>query len=139
MTSPKTLPAIGDTLDCGHKCEPARSTFRPGNYGTDQNGRTVCDNCATDEACRIVSSATPGTRFGGYLSADGRNVTTWPGGVIMNRVQRGADHPFSARTLNRETGKYEAERFYVTAWDYNGNRWTGTAGRGMCANLKRCK
>lgn len=58
------------------------------------------------------------------MGADGRTITTWSGGVLMNRVDWGKRHPFSR------------ERNYLRAVDIDGRVWSGVGARGMYCTLK---
>jgi hypothetical protein len=128
------MPTIGDTLDCGHTCEPA-GAHRPGNYGTMSDGRTMCDQCIHADMLATIAALTPGDRFhGAYVDSDGAKVTTWTGDVLLTRVRWGKAHPWAHTTRD---GKGRA---YFTATDAKGRVWSGIGDRGMyVANLRLTK
>ena len=136
VTDPKRP---GDLLDCGHVCQDA-GQHRPGNYGyRTADNSTACDTCLTASELDYIANASRGDVLCAYLSGDGRTVTMWTGEVLMSKVQRGADHPFSESHFNSMSGRRGADRFYVSAWDSSGHKWHGVAGLGMYTNLRRCK
>lgn len=100
---------------CGH--ESAGSAV-----STD--GRTMCYGCADSAQAAWVAAAAVGDVFIGYVSNDGRNVTTWSGGVLMSGVVFGKRHPFSDG------------RRYLSAVDVDGRVWSGTGEAGMWARLR---
>lgn len=101
--------------DCGHDSTGSATTA---------NGRTMCYGCADSAQAACVSSAKAGDVFVGYLSNDGRNITTWSGGVLMSRVTFGKRHPFSQG------------RYYLSAVDADARVWSGTGEAGMWARLR---
>jgi hypothetical protein len=131
------LPAV---VDCGHA--PAPTFYRAGSrvtvgaevitmtgaeimfpgYGTLPDGRRVCVDCAEETERGDMRTA---RRFTAYLSSDGRNVTTWTGGVLA-RVTR--------MTRNdRQT--------FIRARDSYGQSWAGIgpAESGTYVSLRRVK
>jgi hypothetical protein len=117
-------------LECGHPATPHGLDPRTGRhlfpgYGVDrETGSRMCYGCADSLNAHTVASATPGTRWVGYLSNDGRTVQTWSGGVIMARVWLGGFVGTSR------------ERRYVSAVDVDGREWAGTGAPGMYAPMR---
>lgn len=113
------------TLDCGHIPTP---TTHGGN-GTAHtiDGRTICYSCADSELAATIATSVPGDRITLYVSSDGKNITSWSGGVLMNRVKYGARHHWSD------------DRNYITAVDVDHRVWSGTGSRGMWASLRLTK
>lgn len=120
----ETAPLI---CDCGHPESPHSDCTR--GYGTDADGRTHCYDCC---AARDRESLRTSDRFSGYISADGKRLTGWPG-FSLGRVESwGTVHPWTRRSCF-------GERRYVRIVDCHGNRWHGTAAPGMYANLRRSR
>ncbi len=113
--------------DCGHPESPHSECTR--GYGTDSAGRTHCYACC---AARDRESLRTDDRFFGYISGDGRSLSTWPGDVIGRVESWGAVHPWTRRSC-------WGERKYVRIVDCHGGRWHGTGAPGAYANLRRVK
>jgi hypothetical protein len=115
------------TLDCGHKPTP-RTGIGTG-YATTDDNRLVCYDCANSHELYRMNAA---DNFMGYLSSDGKNITTWTGfklaTVTHSRV--------------RSNGGFAASstRVYFNAVDAMGNRWYGSGpGGGMYCRIHRRK
>jgi hypothetical protein len=116
------------TLDCGH----APTTQPAGSCGTGYardaaTDATMCYPCADSRTAEQVASSKPGDAITLYVSTDGTRVTTWSGGVIMNRVMWGKRHAWSSR---------HEPRHYMRAIDVDGRVWSGVGGEGMWCTLK---
>lgn len=113
-------------LDCGHAPQP---TYYAGTdkvlfsgYATlPDSGRKVCPDCADDMHRAQLAALKPGGRFYGYLSSDGRRVTSWTGGELarVTRVTGNARQTFIRAVANgvhyagvgpAESGTYVALR-----------------------------
>ena len=114
-------------LDCGH--EPTPGKFSTGS-ATDHAGRTMCYPCA--DSAQAADMATLGTRrISLYLSSDGKNITTWTGGVMARVTEHGASN---------RAGFYGSSIHYIRARDVDGVMWFGkNGGPGMSITLTRAK
>ena len=121
MTTTTTEP---DTFTC-LDCKGTKITHHQGGtgYATLPDGGKICYACSDKREIEHLKTA---TTFLGYVSSDGRNLTTWPGG-ILGTVSFGRLHHWSR------------ERYHVRAYDLHGNAWHGTGARGMYCTLRRCK
>lgn len=116
-------------VDCGHYVTPghfyANGVPMTTGYAraADTDAR-MCYSCADDMQRTELATA---DRFTGYLSADGRSVTTWTGGTL-------------ARVTEHWTSR-AAHKTYVRAVTPDGARWhgQGPAESGTYVNLRRCK
>lgn len=117
------------TLDCGH---PPTPTDHGGTgVAYDSQGRSFCYDCANSREAEAFSAA---DKFTAYLSSDGKNVTTWPGGVLA-RVQQMSN---PAVRYTPTGGRYET--VYSVVRDASGNLWYGQGpGCGMYHRLRRAK
>lgn len=119
---PKVEPEL---LSCGHLSTPRG--FAAGYATRVKDGAKICYDCA-DRMQReelLVEK-----EVFGYLSSDGKLITTWTGGELMKVTSEG-----SART-----GFYGSRVTYVRAEGPDGSRWYGkNGGRGMSIRMKRAK
>jgi len=93
--------------------------------GNLKEGDKICRTCSGKFETETLADPNV-TRFVGYLSSDGKSLSTWDG-TILGRASKGAQHPWSR------------ERFYVRVTDVHGGKWHGTAAPGMWASLRRVK
>lgn len=111
-----------------HDCGEVKPIQRSGGTGyasfPDPDGEhLVCYACADKrQAADLITE----NRFTGYVSCDGRSLTTWSGGTL-GRIFLGSLHPWSR------------ERRYLSATDIHGQRWHGTGAPGMWCDLRKCK
>lgn len=115
-----------ELLDCGHPPTSTESAFTNGT-ARHADGTTLCYACADSEQAAQVATSTPGDSITLYVNSAGTAITTWPGGVLMTRVQWGKAHHWSN------------ERRYLTAVDVDGRTWSGTGANGMWATLRLTK
>jgi hypothetical protein len=112
---------------CGHEV----SDGEPTAIATDINER-ICGACA--HAASLEQMARE-DRWGGYLSMDGKAITTWDGrplGTVTRSVVR--------RVGFRGYASRRPERVYFTIRDAHGAMWHGQSqGNGMVASLRRGK
>jgi hypothetical protein len=118
-----------ETTHC-HDCGAAIAkpdTVGPTGYALDGDGRKICYPCSTRREREYMAGH---DRFTGYLSADGKTVQTWPGGIV-GRVT------YSRQHVGRIGGNsYGYCTVDVTAFD--GARWYGRGqGPGMILRLRR--
>lgn len=123
--------------DCGHEITRTgiRTGYariaapRPVNGRTLPADATVCYPCADSLQAEDMATS---DRIDAYVSGDGRNVTTWSGGVLARIVT--ATEP---RVTYTPTGG-RVETVYVIARDADGRTWHGRGpGRGMYVRLRR--
>lgn len=114
-------------LDCGH--QRAVTDGIGAGYATDANtGKTMCYPCADSRQAAEMSAAPE--KFVAYVDCDGKNITTWSGGVLA-RV--------TYHTTSR-TGWYRSQIHYWGARDADGRYWYGrNGGPGMVIQLRRYK
>lgn len=113
------------TCDCGHA--PTADAGIGTGYSTARDGYTRCYACSHAAELADIASCKPGDLTVAYVSGDGGTITTWSGGVLMTGVRFTAQHPWSR------------ERWYLTAVDADGRRWTGVGACGMWACLRLTK
>lgn len=108
-------------LSCGHT-PSLHENFTTGTAHL-PDGREICYACADEmQRADLLTS----DRFTGYVSSDGKCLTTWTGGRLGS-VSIGHRHPWSR------------ERSYIRAYDLHGQTWHGTGAPGMWCNLRKCK
>lgn len=133
-TTSQDRPLPGDTLDCGHVLAPKPlETYYGTGYAVDGAGRTLCYACADD---RHRAELLTEHETGGYLSGDGKTITTWTGGVLMHVTSTK-----TARVGFRDVTGRRPIRYYLQATDVHGaHHWTGTgAGPEMYVRMRRAK
>ncbi len=111
-----------------HDCQTVKPVQTKGGTGyalyTEPGGEClVCYDCADK---RQTAELLTSDRFTGYVSGDGRSLTTWTEGRLGS-VSLGSRHPWSR------------DRFYLRAYDVHGQAWHGTGAPGMWCNLRKCK
>lgn len=102
---------------------PVQTSGGTGYACCDDNRHLVCYACADERQRADLAKV---DRFTGYVSGDGRRLTTWSGGDLGS-VSMGELHPWSR------------ERRYLRAYDCHGQVWSGTGAPGMWCNLRKCK
>lgn len=116
------------TLDCGHQPSP-HDVCTTGTAHT-SDGREICWECADHEHRESLKDRRP---TGGYLSSDGKTVTTWSGGhlatVTWSRPCR----------LTRVSWVHGKSYVSVNARDVHGNYWTGRGSPGIAIRLRPMK
>lgn len=126
--------------DCGHKYERPEGGTGPAGYavvriprtvpGQDRSimaGGKVCYGCSYE--LELADLKVSDDVFG-YLSGDGRTITTWTGDQLMTVVNR--------KVVERctPTGGYNSVH-YLTARDLDGFLWHGQgSGRGMSVRMR---
>jgi hypothetical protein len=109
--------------DCGADCIPNGCAT---GYAQTVDGRTICYPCA--DALQRAELAVADS-FCGYMSGDGRRITTWTGGSLATVTQRA-----------RHRGGFGGDYWTFRAVSPDGARWYGRgAGPEMFARLKRSK
>src|SRR5690606_2422420 len=83
-----------------------------------ETGRTMCYSCADSEQAALVADSTT-TEFHAYVSSDGKNITTWTGGVLARATARG----FSPYGVFGQSPLY-----YWSAKAVDGKVWRGKNG-----------
>ena len=112
-------------LDCGHEPTVTDSSFTNGTAHS-PDGRSMCYGCAdSEQAAEVADQETK--VFAAYLSGDGKNITTWTGGVLMRVTQHGTGR-----------GGFGGEMHYIRARDVDGRNWYGkNGGTGMHIAMRR--
>ncbi len=112
---------MSELLDCGHECTTG--------YGTTRDGKRHCYTCC--QRMDIETMDREG-KILGYLSADGRKVTTWTGEPLLTVTQSSQS---SAGGFC-----YGTTITHVCAVDGKGRRWYGRGpGEGMYIRMTRAK
>lgn len=115
-----------EKLDCGH-VPTVDAGVGTGYARHAVTNKTMCYGCADSQAAADMSAE---DKYGAYLSGDGKNITTWSGGVLARVTYEG----------KARTGFHDSEITYLRARDANGATWYGrNGGRGMCVTIKRAK
>lgn len=114
-------------LDCGHDVDATRGLGIGTGVCVTVDERRICYNCADDAERESMREGRPALA---YLSSDGRNVTTWPGG-ILGTVTR--------ETVRTMYGFCRSERTFVRVTAFDGSAWHGSGiGRGCYVRLRKC-
>jgi hypothetical protein len=93
----------------------------------DNDGKTLCYACASKPDIEAVER---GESVFAYVSSDGKQITTWPGAVLMKVTYIG--------TAN--TGWHGSSVSYVQAVAPNGTRYYGkNGGSGMAIHMRPYK
>lgn len=111
-------------LDCGHKPSP-HSDCTTGTAHT-QDGREICWECSYQQELKAMSQS---DRYSGYISEDGKQITTWPGQTL-------------ATITYLHTGNHNmaGKMTYFRAVAKDGSHWHGRGhGLGMLCHLRRSK
>lgn len=96
-------------------------------YATLADGSKVCHACADAIQREDLRHATV---FAGYLSDDGKHVTTWTGGILATVMRESVS----------KTGWHGSSITHIRAVTPEGIRWYGKgAGRGICIRIHRAK
>ncbi len=112
--------------DCSAAIVPPPGGTGAAGYARLPDGGAVCYPCADSRQRIEIATA---DRYSGYLSADGRTVTTWTGGALARVV-----------SATRHRGGFGGEWWSVAAGTSDGARWYGRGGGpGMFLNLRRCR
>lgn len=113
--------------DCGATFpHPPVGIGGPSGYAIRRNGERICYPCS--DAGERATFATADV-FIGYVSSDGKSITTWPGGFLaritcMSRIRSGAG----------------GAQYSVNAVAPDGSQWYGrNEGAGMVIRLRRKK
>jgi hypothetical protein len=121
--------------DCGDKL-PDKPTTGATGYALRVIGTyevRICYSCADDHHRAELETETDTI---GYVSSDGKQITTWTGGELMKVVSEHST-PFGK---GRWYGPLSARLWYYRAVDANGNRWYGKgSGRGMNIRMHKAK
>lgn len=103
------------TPDCGHTVTPDPSSIGTGQARDLETGETMCYPCADAREQEKIKTADV---FTGYVSADGKRITTWTGGELA--VITSLTH---SRKIYTKSGAYRMR--WVTARTPDGARWYG--------------
>lgn len=113
--------------DCGQPFPTFELGYCGGSgYADFPDGKRVCYPCADIRQRNELATA---DHYFGYLSNDGRQITTWTGGDLLNVTS----------SSTREVG-FGGARTYFRAVGPDGVLWYGNSpGRNMYARLHRSK
>lgn len=126
-----TTTATPTVCDCGHppsQRSGALATIGTG-YARDDDGRTLCYDCAEVTERANFQAAETGAQWFAYLAGDGRTVTTWTGALLATvRREWTTREGFGGATVR------------VWARDEWGRWWGGRgSGRGVYIRLRLLK
>lgn len=116
-------------LSCGHHPSP-HECFTAGTAHL-PDGREVCYDCA--DALQREELKDRSRPFTGYLSTDGRAVTSWSGGELMTVT---GWEPCKLTRLSYAHGKSYRS---IRARDCHGAMWYGRGSPGIAITLRPCK
>lgn len=124
MTSTEAL-QVGTVLGCGHPL------VKPDHLGTGYvrtaNDFTMCYLCADEHDRSAMANA---NEHFGYLSSDGKHITTWTGGELAKIIGHGV----------APNGWYGSDIHFIRASAPDGSEWYGrNGGEGMVIKIKRAK
>lgn len=120
---------VGDVLTCAEtgKQFMARPDGCSFNYCRTRAGDVLCDEGAVIRERRaLLDRSRP---FTGYLSADGKRLTTWKGATLGDVLY-----------INERAGRGLSGLTHIRVRDVHGAMWYGKgAGRGMWVTVRPCK
>lgn len=102
-------------------------------YACHQSGALICYPCADKSQIADLIGA---TRAGGYISSDGKRLTTWTGGTLGTVIQKTETALPFGRTYSWVHGKHY---FQFRIRDVHGQYWHGKSSPGLCITLRRIK
>ncbi len=117
------------TLSCGHTPSP-HSEHTTGTAHT-HDGREICWACADREQVEGLRDRTKPA--GGYLSSDGKTVTTWTGGKLGTVTSSTTIHLAKYSWIHGKTMQA------IRVRDIHGGMWYGRTSPGVCVNLRPLK
>jgi hypothetical protein len=111
-----------EKLDCGHVPTPTPHTT---GVAETPSGFRMCYPCSERWERSAMANA---NEYFGYISSDGKHLTTWTGGKLARVVTE----------TNSRTGFHRSEIHNYRFVDDAGVRWYGkNAGRGMSIRVRR--
>lgn len=103
---------------CGGAIPPLNPKAVTTGYATTREGQTICYPCADAQCLAEWNATRPGEGFFAYLSGDGSQVVTWPGGFLARVTRRDRTTRYTPTG-----GRYEWH--YIRARDAAGREWYG--------------
>jgi hypothetical protein len=101
-------------------------------YATLPDDSRICYACA--DAMQIEELKDRSKSFCAYVSSDGKQITTWTGGKLMDVTQ---SWPCA---LSRRSNWHDEKSYRcIRAKDVHGNRWYGRGSAGVVIKLRACK
>lgn len=124
-------PKTGDILDCGHVNPGVEAAgwngWGPTGYARTPANFTMCYPCADVHDRAAMANA---NEHFGYLSGDGKSITTWTGGHLARVTQHG----------KARLGFHGSMIHAIRAVAPDGSQWYGrNGGEGMHIKIKRAK
>lgn len=116
-------------LSCGHHPSPHDQHTTGTAHCPD--GREICWACADAE--QVAALKDRSKPAGGYLSQDGRTLTTWTGGKLGDVVRS------TPVRLARWSHWHGRTIQAIRVRDVHGAMWYGRTSPGMCVSLRPCK
>jgi len=100
-------------------------------YAVKNDGSKICYPCADAEQLEALKARKP---TGAYLSGDGKNITTWTGGIL-------ASVTVSKPCRITGNGVFNNPKSYrsIRAKDLHGNLWAGRGSPGVHISLRPVK
>ncbi len=117
------------TLDCGHTPSP-HSPMTTGTART-QDGKEICYACA--DARQREDLKDRSRPFTAYVSSDGKTITTWTGGKLMD-IRQSWRIP-----LTRFSFTHGRTILHIRARDVHGGDWFGRGNPGIAITLRPTK
>ena len=116
-------------LDCGHHPSP----HSPMTTGTAHmpDGKEICWTCA--DAAQVEQLRDRSRPFVAYVSGDGKSITTWTGGKLMD-VRQSWRIP-----LTRFSYTHGKTILHIRAQDVHGGNWFGRGNPGIAITLRPTK
>jgi hypothetical protein len=113
-------------LSCGHNPSP-HADFATGAAKL-PDGREICYACA--DAMQRADLKDRSKPFTGYVSSDGKTITTWTGGELMRVTYKS---PVRLTRLSYLHGRYI---YAIRATDCHGAKWYGRGSPGLAVTLR---
>lgn len=132
---------VPDNGPMGYVCHGCKQTITlPGTvpgfkggacgYAVTPNNEMLCFPCADADQRESLET---GNRCVGYLSADGKSLTTWTGGIL------GKVTDWNPCKLTRVSYTHGKSYRSVRVTDCHGSEWYGRGSPGIAISLRRIK
>lgn len=116
---------------CFNPFPPVPAGGGAAGYAVTRDGSHICYACADAQQREELKDREP---FSAYLSSDGKTITTWTGGKLMDIAQ---SWPC---TLTRNSHWHSAKSYRsIRAVDVHGAKWYGRGSAGVCITLRPMK
>jgi hypothetical protein len=118
--------------DCGKVKATSGNGCSVGYARFGESDSLVCYACADERQREELKDRSKS--FGAYVSSDGKQITSWTGGLLMRVTQSWSC------ALSRRSNWHDAKSFKcIRAVDVHGGKWFGRGSAGVCITMRPCK